>query len=170
MTRKQDDLATAYFRKHGLHAGSQAILRDFAVELMQPARRLIESGAWARVRVEEMFTLLRTQNSHWHLEIVRPEEGEFLIGDVPVGTSHKGATRPGILGVPLGEATQLVMPLTAQVAVSVGAEPAYATLPQRDVHALNSWQVSAAVEYVFHRPSADFGDFVNKIRQLDGAG
>lgn len=149
-------------------AGDEALLY-LAERLAQDTLNTLASPEYTRFRFEDVFEKAKAHASGWSLEVVKAVDGEFLIGDVPVVTSRAGSTGLGMADIPLGDASQIVMPLTPSIVVSVGPSPSYGTVPRELVDELNRRQVVAANERVFHRVGADFTDFIAANRPGFGA-
>ncbi len=161
-----DDLAAAYRTTHGLHLAGPEGLLYYATALTAPTIELLESGAWERVRVEELFDSARARADAMHVEIVVAGAGsEFLLGDAPAVTWRPGAARPGPAGgVAWDVAERIVMPLTPRLAASVGRCADHRTAAPGEVDQLNTWQVQAAHERVHHRPGAAFTAWIEQVR------
>ncbi|MGB8650074.1 MAG: DUF4238 domain-containing protein [Mycobacteriales bacterium] len=156
----------AGFRREllGLHPAGDGALEWLVERHTADTAELLRSPEYVRVRMEETFQRARQFAKNWPLEIVTAAEGEFLIGDVPVVTTREGGDAHGMLAVALGDAGQIVMPLTPYLAASVGPEPLYGSVGADVVDEINRRQVLTAVRRVFHRPGADFHDFITRHR------
>lgn len=161
-----DDLDAAFRAQHGLHlAGADGRLY-YATRLVAPTIELLESGAWERVRVEELFNDARDRADAMDIEIVVADDGnEFLLGDAPAVTSRVGAAVPGSLGgVAWDDAERIVMPLTPRLAISLGRSAGHRIAAPGEVDQLNTWQVQAAHERIYHRPGANFTPWIEQVR------
>lgn len=103
------------------------------------------------------------------LQIVRPESGEFLIGDSPALTIDAGTRRIGVLGgVPFAQATTVVLPLGPRRAAALHHTNDWSVAPRALVDALNSFQVQKAQSAVYFRPGAPFKRFLHAQRPPQG--
>ncbi|MCM4082183.1 DUF4238 domain-containing protein [Paractinoplanes hotanensis] len=116
-------------------------------------------GLLLRFSVERLFMVCREWMSERPIQIVHPKSGEFLIGDAPVITL--GAQ--GQIGVALGDAEQIFMPLTPRSLLAFGPS-AVGQVPEASVNQLNAFQVRAAHEFVFVRPGSGLEQFVRDTR------
>lgn len=127
---------------------------------------LAESGAVLRERVVAMYEDARACLNFFRLEILEPESGEFLIGDIPAVTVNAGTGALGVLGgVPLLDADSLVLPLGRDRLAWFhrGAATGYRVVPVAEVERLNRIQVLAAQEYVFTHPLSMLEGFVAQV-------
>jgi hypothetical protein len=121
------------------------------------------SGLLFRASVERMFERCREWMSSRPIQLAHPSSGELLIGDVPViSLDARGRLGPDE-GVALGDAVQIFMPLTPRSLVAFGPA-AVGDVSANVVDELNSFQVRAAHEFVFVRPSSGLEQFVRDVR------
>ncbi|MEV6110468.1 DUF4238 domain-containing protein [Streptomyces sp. NPDC051940] len=148
-------------RETGLHLTTPGALAAYVDRVMEgsvPAREYV-SGKMFRISIEDMFNKIREAIGDWGLEIVRPQQGEFLIGDTPAMTLRRESDT-WTYGVALGDASTVVLPLGPKCLVALGADNASASIPLQSVYEINVVQVLAAQRHVFFRPGSGLNDFV----------
>ena len=116
-------------------------------------------GLLLRFSVERLFRGCRRWMSERPIQIVHPVSGEFLIGNAPVITLGM----QGQIGVALGDAEQIFMPLTPRSLLAFGPS-AIGEVPETSVKQFNALQVRAAHEFVFLRPGSGLEQFVRDTR------
>ncbi|MEV5082712.1 hypothetical protein AB0K74_29065, partial [Streptomyces sp. NPDC056159] len=84
------------FRQAGLHLAGSGSLDAFAERLVQQSEvtRDFGTGAPFRTSIESMFNKVRAMASKWHLEVLIPQSGQFLVGDNPAVGGRPGNTPP----------------------------------------------------------------------------
>ncbi|MFE7946944.1 DUF4238 domain-containing protein [Streptomyces sp. NPDC057426] len=148
-------------RKTGLHLeGAQAleVFADRMIESSVPAQDHA-SGKLFRLSIEEMFQKVRDKAASWQLEVITPQEGQFLIGDTPAITlrwDEKGLK----YGMAFGDAHTVVLPLGPRHLLALGPENKALQVPKARVDELNAVQVLAADRYVYLRPRSGLEAFV----------
>ena len=137
------------YQAKGFYAAGTRIGR-FLDEVMQPSLDMAASGQLFRVRVEITYRQARAWISGSALEILSPDDSEFLIGDVPALTIRRGCPQPGVAaGIALGDASTVIMPLGPRHLAALARTSLTAQLTPEQVAAANSYQVKGAAEYVW---------------------
>lgn len=152
----------AYYERYRLYPAGEQTREAFIDEVMEPFSTAAESGALFRARVEEIFAIARAMPSKFGgVEIVQPEEGEFLIGDVPALTVRHDQLTVGVrAGIALGDANTVIFPLGPHHLAALGPANQIGTVPKRTVDRLNAMQVEAAHRYVYFRPGSGLDETV----------
>ncbi|MET8680934.1 DUF4238 domain-containing protein [Streptomyces sp. NPDC004647] len=156
-----EQLRTEALRETGLHlAGSQVlgVFADRMIESSVPAQEHA-SGKLFRVSIEEMFQKIRAKADSWQLEIITPQEGQFLISDTPAITlrrDEKGTE----YGMAFGDAHTVVLPLDPHHLLALGPQNRSLQVPKALVDELNAVQVLAANRYVYLHPRSGLESFV----------
>ena len=96
MTEHRPLLAYWFYQEKGLYPAGGEALGIFAGELMRLSLTLAGSGALWRERVESLYLQARAMTQAAGLEILTPQGGEFLIGDVPALTIRAGHAGVGV--------------------------------------------------------------------------
>ncbi|OHV61406.1 DUF4238 domain-containing protein [Pseudofrankia sp. BMG5.36] len=122
----------------------------------------------ARLQVEMRFFKLLTWLPHASFHLMRPEAGEFVIGDSPTVLHEPGSQQfGGIFQMGIQQATNIVMPLGPQLAVTVvldgGACFVAGPMSEAGVRLVNEMQVRTALKHVFYRPGAMRREFVRGV-------
>ncbi|TDU83992.1 uncharacterized protein DUF4238 [Kribbella voronezhensis] len=175
--RHREQLTAFFVAEYGgLPTENQLI--SLAKDLTVDGRALVASDAWPRARVEQVFEMLKRNASH-ELILVRPDAGagEFLIGDTPA-VAYRHAVALGESRIGWNRADEIVMPFAPDLAICLAPKSAASALerlarvPPSRVDILNARQVGAAIDYVFHRPEAEFAGFIaeNLLPAGDGRG
>jgi len=164
--RNQPGLESLFVERFGLFPPSDRVAREvMAKELTEETRQLYESGMIFRLRVVDLFEQVLDVARNSALQIVRPEKGEFLIGDSPAFTIDPAGKRVGILGgVPFLNATTVVLPLGPERLAALHKVDQWGVAPKRLVDALNGMQVQKAQGHVYFRPGAHFIRFLQSQR------
>jgi hypothetical protein len=140
------------------------VLEDLADELLKPMTDAAESGVLFRSRLDSIFAQARGMLAGWGLEILKPAQGEFLIGDIPALTMRHDQVRVGVRnGIALGDANTVLLPLGPHHLAALGRADIIATISADQVDRLNSLQVQAADRYVYFRPGSGLEKYVLSI-------
>ncbi|WP_406304620.1 DUF4238 domain-containing protein [Streptomyces sp. NBC_00885] len=156
-----EQLRTVALRETGLHLeGVQAlgVFADRMIESSDPAQDH-DSGKMFRVSIEEMFQKVQDKAASWQLEVLTPQEGQFLIGDNPAITLHWGETDVKY-GMAFGDAHTVVLPLGPRHLLALGPQNRSVQVPKALVDQLNAVQVLAANRYVYLRQRSGLEPFV----------
>ncbi|MEU6974224.1 DUF4238 domain-containing protein [Kitasatospora aureofaciens] len=142
----------------GLHVTGRQGLELVAEKLLAPSVKLFASGALLRARMEEMYEQAREFTRRAGLEVVVPQEGEFLIGDSPAITLRSEGNTVHY-GMALGDAGTLVLPVGPRHLIALGPEHRELRIAREDVDRINEVQVRAAEQHVFCRPGSPLERF-----------
>ncbi|MEU0037004.1 DUF4238 domain-containing protein [Streptomyces sp. NPDC006333] len=157
-----DELRRVARRETGLHLTGPQALGAFAerlIESSEPAQDHV-SGKLFRVSIEEMFQKVRAKVASWQLEVISPQQGQFLIGDTPAITLRRdnGGTQ---YGMAVGDATTIVLPIGPYHLIALGPQNRTFQVPKALVDELNAVQILAATRYVYFHPRSGLETFVN---------
>lgn len=163
-------MTTLFYEKHGLLPPSaRAAGEIISTRLLAETRGLYESGAIFRLRVVDMFHLARQRAANAGLEIIRPAEGEFLIGDVPAIPIDPKRQALGVMGgVPFAEASTVILPLGPRRLAALGRANTFRSVSASFVQQLNAFQIMKAQTHVFMRPGSMLESFVLSQRPPTG--
>jgi hypothetical protein len=140
--------------------GRETTLNDLHAQTVE----LMESGAYFRVLVEDRFERMCTWVQDAEVEILTSEQGEFLIGDIPVLLMSPGYIGSGVLDdIGLLAADHLVLPLGPRYLAKLGGRNQFTRIPAETVNTLNIAQVKAAFTHVFFRPDSVLEEFVKSV-------
>ncbi|MFF6816059.1 DUF4238 domain-containing protein [Streptomyces sp. NPDC012403] len=89
--------------------------------------------------------------SKWHLEVLTPESGQFLVGDNPAVSVHTDIT-PWSYNMAFGDAHSIVLPITSRHLLALGREDIVDTIPRTLMNKINTVQIRAADRYVYMHP------------------
>lgn len=167
-----DDVLDALFlSRHGLYGPAGcARTREIAFDaLVQRTDDDFRSGALLRTRIQMLFEDAKAwlARPNYEIEIIKPAEGNFLIGDVPALSLGLDGGIGVLGGVAIGDAYTIIMPISPQRVLAIGPKPAVGTMPKADVDRLNRYQVLGAIEHVFAHPDSNLAEFVRSTR-FDG--
>lgn len=157
----------AFHRKYGLYPAGPEGMRLGAEAALSRLTKSADEGALFRLRVEDLFDRVCDRFAQSGVEILTPAnpEKEFLLGDLPALTVDLVNGRASMAqGVGLANATAIILPLSPRVLVALGPANATGAAPDSLVDQLNALQVRAADRYVYHRPEADFAEFIAGVR------
>jgi hypothetical protein len=156
-------LDRAYYQMHKLHPGGDQGRAAFVDGLMEPYSTAAENGALFRASVEVLFAQARMLLSRFGgVEILQPEEGEFLIGDVPALTVRHDQLTVGVKsGIALGDASSVILPLGSHHLAALGPTDQIGTVSKRTVDRLNTMQVQGVHKYVYFRPESQLEETVH---------
>ncbi|MFJ1958244.1 DUF4238 domain-containing protein [Streptomyces microflavus] len=143
------------FRQTGLHLTGERALHAFAERLVEQSEttRDFGTGALFRTSIEHMFNKVRAMASNWHLEVLTPESGQFLVGDNPAVTVRTD-TRPWAYNMAIGDAHSVVLPITPRHLLALGTKNIVSTIPRDLMDQINTVQVLAADRYVYMHPGS----------------
>lgn len=149
-------MASLFYQRYGLLPPSgRAAGEILSEELLADTRKLYDSGAIFRLRVVDMFHAARELAGRAGLEIIRPDRGEFLIGDVPAIPIDGRRHALGVLGgVPFADATTVILPLSPRRLAALGKADVFRNVPGSAVKLLNTIQIAKAQRFVFMRPGS----------------
>lgn len=155
-------MESLFYLKYGLFPPSGETAREIiAADLLSTTARLFDSGAVFRLRVVDMFHAARDLSAARGLQIIRPQRGEFLIGDVPAITIDIKRRALGVLsGVAFGNATTVVLPLGPTRLAALGNADSFDSVPSTIVTQLNAFQIAKAKTNVYMRPGSGLESFV----------
>ncbi|MFJ1757777.1 DUF4238 domain-containing protein [Kitasatospora sp. NPDC088134] len=168
LTHKSGLLRAAVLQRYRLHLPGPAGLAAAADELLRPQVENFASGADFRVRIEEAFGKAKEIIGSTGLEILVPEEGEFLLGDIPALTvCQDGGIRT--YGMALGDSTGVVLPFGPRHLL-VGRTPrnGFVAATAATVKDLNHLQIEAARRHVYLRPHSALDGFVRNYLDCGG--
>ncbi|MFG3384582.1 DUF4238 domain-containing protein [Streptomyces sp. NPDC047999] len=157
----EGQLGREALRKTGLHlTGPQALgaFADRLIESSTPAQDHA-SGKLFRLSIEEMFQKVRAKASNWQIEILTPQNGQFLIGDSPAITLRRDG-KGTEYGMAFGDAHTVVLPLGPRHLLALGPQNVISQVPKALVDELNAVQVLAARRYVYFHPRSGLESFV----------
>ena len=88
-----------FYLKYHLHPPASEKAREIiADDFLSTTTRLLSSGTYFRLRVVDMFHAAREMTESLGLQIMSPQRGEFLIGDVPAIPIDVARGARGLLG------------------------------------------------------------------------
>jgi hypothetical protein len=152
-------------RYRGLVPAGPESLLAMVRDLYSDTVEVVGSGQWQRSRVERLFDNARRHTRAQSLQLVRPEVGEFLIGDVPALTRREGHPGVGVLGgVALMDASTIFLPLGPHLIAALSNKDGTLMATADTVRRLNGEQVIAAQDRVYMRIGSGLDDFVTQLR------
>ena len=160
-------LEIKYFERHGIHAAGSEALELIADELLEEAKPALDDPKLFWDHVKTHFHTTVAWFAPLSLEISSPKRdaGEFLIGDSPTVPLKTGSLIGGPWGgVPLDEATTVVMPLGPKHMASLSKQGASLELDAEAVAYLNRVQVFNAFKEVCLRPGSGLTAVVEQLR------
>ena len=128
---------------------------------------LMESGAYFRVMVEDRFDRMSAWVKGADVEILKPSQGAFLIGDIPALLVMPGYIGSGLLDeIGLLAVQSIVLPLSPQHAVKLGGTSQMTTITPDAVDELNEAQVRAAFARVYCRLGSGLDQFIRNVNRV----
>jgi hypothetical protein len=104
-----------------------------------------------------------------HVEIIRPQSGRFLIGDVPAFSIDSARQALGISGgVAFGDATTVILPLSPTRLAALSDADRFEAVPAAAVRMANAFQVTMARSHVYMHPASGLQRFVAAQRPPTG--
>jgi hypothetical protein len=160
LTRDRDLLARHFRRVRGAEPSDDDLV-EFVREFGAGFSQLVESGAWARVRMEQLYDQVLEKAESWGVEVVLVPGGDLVVSDNPVVLTRKGDDRRRAGNrMAVGDANAIFLPVAPDVLVSLGPGDGWGTANAEAVASLNASQVAGAHRFVFHRPSQNVGSLV----------
>lgn len=160
-----DPAAVAEFRArhNGLWPAGPEALASVVTPAVEQAEMTL-SAQFFRDQVMEHYEKARQLVAGTALQIARPEDGEFLIGDSPAQSLAAGSTGIGPLGgIPWDGGTTIILPLGPGHLLGRSKEYRWVSLDAAGVRKLNSAQVGSAQDRVMYRPGSGLGASVREI-------
>ncbi|MET8412574.1 DUF4238 domain-containing protein [Streptomyces sp. NPDC005195] len=111
------------------------------------------------MRIEADFDRTRQLMAPYALEILEPEESEFLIGDNPALAVRREGDRLSS-GMALQDAHTTVLPIGPHHMLALGKTSLQGCLTKSAVDKLNTLQIEAAREYVYTRPRSSLAAMI----------
>ncbi|MFD8911716.1 DUF4238 domain-containing protein [Streptomyces sp. NPDC059575] len=158
-------------RQTGFHLSGFGSLGSFAERLIEQSEVTQDfgSGKLFRTSIENMFNKARAMAAKWHVEVLSPESGQFLIGDNP-GVSVRMDTTPFSYNMAFGDAHSVVLPIGPRRLLALGPRNLLGSVPGAVVDELNTVQILAADRYVYMHPRSELETFARaKARQRQAA-
>ncbi|MER5996095.1 DUF4238 domain-containing protein [Streptomyces viridosporus] len=151
--RFPEPLRREALRQTGLHLAGSGSLDVFAARLVEQSEVTQDfgTGALFRTSIESMFNKVRAMASKWHLEVLTPESGQFLVGDNPAVSVRTDIT-PWSYNMAFGDAHSIVLPITPRHLLALGRENIVDTIPRTLMDKINTVQIRAADRYVYMHP------------------
>lgn len=148
-----EQLRREALRQTRLHLAGPGSLDAFAERLIEQSEvaQEFENGKLFRTSIEDMFHKVRAAAAKWHLEVLTPESGQFLVGDNP-GVSVRTDTKPFSYNMAFNDAHSIVLPISPRHLLALGRENLVGTIPRATVNDLNTVQIRAADQYVYMHP------------------
>lgn len=157
-------LQQQHVAEYGYWTADPARLEHVLEMYLQERDVLVTSGALFRVSLEDHFKRARTGFQAFDFKILSSGDQEFLIGDVPVLLMRNGHGGLGFFdGVGVGNADEIVMPLTPHHAAVLGQGSESREAAPREVERYNTLQVRIAYRYVYFRIGSDLASFVRSL-------
>ncbi|MER7496461.1 DUF4238 domain-containing protein [Streptomyces pharetrae] len=151
--RYPEPLRHEALRQTGLHLAGAGTLDAFAERLIEQSEVIQDfgTGALSRTSIESMFNKVRAMASSWHLEVLTPESGQFLVGDNPAVSVRTDKT-PWSYNMAFGDAHSIVLPITPRHLLALGRKNLVGTIPRAVMDQINTVQILAADRYVYMHP------------------
>ncbi|MFJ1512793.1 DUF4238 domain-containing protein [Cellulosimicrobium funkei] len=147
-------LRRAMLKSTGLHPFGPGALEWFNRDVHGRVVRENREAWWSERNAHHLAEARRIMDQ-WPLQFgYAPLGSDLIISDAPVVTRKPGHDGCGPhQGVALGEATEIVMPLSPTVLVGMGPEPKTLALTPESVQRFNEYQIRARVRWLGCRPS-----------------
>ncbi len=166
--RLSSSLQREFRDRYGLHAaGAEALDAAYDAAVQDAADDQLPDRV-ARLQVEIKFFQLAIWLRHASFQLLRPEVGEFIIGDSPtVLLDHTRQRFSGVWDLGLDNATHIAMPLRPDLATQVeldgGGQFTLGTINDSGVQRANELQVRTALRHVYYRPGENRRRFVREV-------
>lgn len=155
------DLLSVHFRKVRGAQPTDDDLIEFVREFGAGFTELVESGAWARVRMEQLYDQVLEKAESWGVEVILVPSSDLVLTDNPVVLTREGDDRrKGENRMALGDANAIFFPIAPDVLLSLGPKDGWGTANHEAVANFNASQVAGTHRWVYHRPSQDVADLV----------
>ncbi|MFD8823811.1 DUF4238 domain-containing protein [Streptomyces sp. NPDC059605] len=167
LSRYPEHVRREALRQTGLHLPGSGSLGSFAERLIEQSEVTQDfgSGKLFRSSIENVFNKVRAMAAKWHLELLTPQGGQFLIGDNPALTVRTD-TRPFSYNMAFGDAHSIILPIGPRHLLALGPENLLGSIPRSVVDETNTVQILAADRYVYMHPRSGLETFTRaKARQ-----
>lgn len=149
-------VSEAFEKRYGRPATRQEIAATIERAAQTGIDELVRSGAYARVRIEQLYDQALERFESSGIEVIRALDNDLVITDNPVVLARsRDGRRSGDNRMAIDEAHTIVFPLAPDVLISVGPKSGYGSANAAAVEALNRSQVAGAHRFVFHREGQD---------------
>ena len=161
-------LEEIFRQKHGIYpSGPEGfdIAYDLLIAEMTSEK---DRGSFFRVGLEDKFRRYRDVTRSYGVEILVPESGEFIIGDVPALAIRLGQSTTGVRsGVGLATADELAIPLGPKsLAVLRNAgRTGFGKASSAEVESYNTMQIQAAYRHVHFRPGSGLPAWIRSVNR-----
>lgn len=158
-----DRLLGAYVARNGRLPGSASDLVRLADELVSEQAGSRFDGSDTRVMIEQTFEAARQMLGRHALEIWRTPPGfELLISDAPAFTMQYSTDRRTTrVGVAIGDAHAIVMPLSRTTLACIGRRKKRGVLAAERVDFINKTLIQNAIRFVYYHPGSQLKSFVS---------
>lgn len=165
LTEGREILQVASWQRTGLYAPGPQALDLRADEVLRPTVEAYLNGALFRVRIEDNFRKARQFAAQSALQILEPEDGEFLIGDNPALTMRYEGDHL-LYGMALGDSHTTVLPIGPRHALALAPANEYVRASKAAVDQINVLQIKAARRYVYTRPGSRLAELIRRVGRL----
>ncbi|MFG2440725.1 DUF4238 domain-containing protein [Streptomyces sp. NPDC048508] len=155
-------LQAASLERTGLHTTGPQGLAHRADELLSSMAEAYRTGALLRVRIEDAFGKARQFTAKLALEILEPDEGEFLIGDNPALTVRNERDKLHH-SMALGDSQSVVLPIGPRHMLALGPVNMQGSIPRAVVDRMNVLQIKAARRYVYTCPGSPLAPMIQEF-------
>lgn len=154
-------ISEAFERRFGRPATRPEIARTVEYAARTGLDQVVQSGAYARIRIEQLYDQALERFEPWGVQVVRAPDNNLVISDNPVVLARVGDDRrSGRNRMAVDEANSIVFPLAPDVLISMGPDSGYAVASAEAVKALNRSQIAGAHRFVFHREGQDIANLI----------
>ena len=162
--QRPGDLQRQHVARHGYWTSDPARLEQVLDDCIRERDALVTSGALFRVSLEDRFERLRAGFRAFDAKVLSAGDQEFLIGDAPVLLMRDGHGGLGFFdGVGVGNADEIVMPLTPRHAAVLGQGSESREAAPGEVERYNTLQVRIAQHHVHFRIGSSLASFVRSL-------
>jgi hypothetical protein len=154
-------ISEAIERRYGRPATRQEIAETIENAARTGVDKAVQSGAYARIRIEQLYDQALERFESWGVEVIRAPDNDLVITDNPVVLARSGDDRrSGDNRMAIDEAHSIAFPFAPDVLISMGPKSGYGVANAEAVEALNRSQIAGAHRFVFHREGQEIADLI----------
>ncbi|GAA1309687.1 DUF4238 domain-containing protein [Saccharothrix xinjiangensis] len=166
LIRYYDQLLGVYIRRNHRLPDSPRDLIRLADELVSEQASSRLDGSDMRVMIEQTFESAKQMLNSHALEVwSTPPGSELLISDAPAFTMQYSADRRTTrIGVAIGDAHAIVMPLSRTTLACIGRKKKRDVLTAERVAFINEKLIQNATRFVYYSPDSQLKSFVSLVQ------
>jgi hypothetical protein len=167
LTKAHPHLVAMLTKREGHPPTESEVMAEMDTIAADGVEKVLASGAYARVRIEQFYDQALQRFARLGVEIVHVPTNDLVITDNPVLLQRPGDQRRAAMGrMAIDEAATIVFPLAPDLLISIGPRNGYGSANQQAVDEINRSQIAGAHRFVFHKPGQNISHLVSAYGSL----